>query len=125
MIHYFHLMNRASGLGIVAKCKCLSKERRRPNLLIGDQNEGIWGDIIGGGFSSSEKVSSVSFDKGASLNSETKNASVTPLNDELLADLPSLDDTEEHTSSEQKGFLQNCHFYIHGFSSKQVCAICF
>lgn len=101
------------------------KLRRVASSKLGDQNEGIWGDIIGGGFSSSEKVNSVSLDKGASFYSETKNASITPLNNELLADLPSPDDAEEHTSSEQKGFLQKCYFYVHGFSSKQVRAVYF
>jgi DNA replication regulator DPB11 len=105
------------------------KLRRVASSKLGDQNEGIWGDIIGGGFSSSEKVNSVSLDKGALVDSETKDASITQqtktLNNELLADLPTPDDPEEHTSSEQKGFLQGCYFHIHGFSSKQVRALCF
>ncbi|KAF3400291.1 S-M checkpoint control protein rad4 [Talaromyces pinophilus] len=100
------------------------KLRRVASTKLGDQNEGIWGDIIGSGFSSSEKFNSVSLDKGASLDSETKEASITQqtktLNNELLADSPSPDDYEEHISLEQKGFLQGCYFYIHGFSSKQV-----
>lgn len=101
------------------------KLRRVASSKLGDQNEGIWGDIIGGGFSSSEKVNSVSLDKGASFDLETKDASITQptqtLNNELLADLPSPDNSEEHTSLEQRGFLQGYYFYIHGFSSKQVC----
>jgi DNA replication regulator DPB11 len=104
------------------------KLRRVASSKLGDQNEGIWGDIIGGGFSSSEKVNSVSLDDGgASVDPQTKDASIIQkpktLNNELLADLPSTDDPDDHASSEQKGFLQGCYFHIHGFSSKQVRAL--
>ncbi|QGA14226.1 hypothetical protein EYB26_001879 [Talaromyces marneffei] len=100
------------------------KLRRVASSKLGDQNEGIWGDIIGGGFNSSEKVNSASLDKVSSVDSQTKEASIPQqtktLHNQLLADLPGPDDPDEHAASEQEGFLQGCYFYIHGFSSKQV-----
>lgn len=103
------------------------KLRRVASSKLGDQNEGIWGDIIGGGFNSSEKVNSASLDKVSSVDSQTKEASIPQqtktLHNQLLADLPGPDDPDEHAASEQEGFLQGCYFYIHGFSSKQVRAL--
>ncbi|EED22877.1 BRCT domain protein [Talaromyces stipitatus ATCC 10500] len=100
------------------------KLRRVASSKLGEQNEGIWGDIIGSGFSSSDKGNSVSIDKRSSVDTQTKENSVAQqnktLNNELLADRSSPVIPDERTSVEQNGFLQGCYFYIHGFTSKQV-----
>lgn len=102
------------------------KLRKVASAKLGDQNEGIWGDIIGGGFASSHSGRSVSRNKPTSADSqgnERPNEIKPTLQSELLAyHHPIAEPSEEH-SLQQQGFLHGRYFYIHGFSHKQVCAM--
>ncbi|OKL58061.1 hypothetical protein UA08_06598 [Talaromyces atroroseus] len=97
------------------------KLRRAASSKLGDQNETIWNDIMGGG--------SNSFDKGGTVSTSTSTgpqARETPtqvlnfFETEPSADSPNKTALEEDVSSESKGFLQGCYFYMNGFSSKQI-----
>lgn len=105
------------------------KLRRVASSKLGDQNEGIWDDIIGGGFNLSGKNNAVSIVRSASGGVQTKEGSTTQqtqaLENVLLADLPGTSSSDGDIAPESEGFLQGCYFYIHGFSSKQVRISCF
>jgi DNA replication regulator DPB11 len=91
---------------------------------LGDQNEGIWGDIVGGGFDLTESTDSIRLKTGTASLAKARPviqqvksfASETTINDRR----DSIILLDEELSSEPGGFLQDCYFYIHGFSSKQV-----
>lgn len=100
------------------------KLRRVASSKLGDQNEGIWGDIVGGGFDLTESTDSIrlktetaSLAKARPVMQQVKSfASETTINDRR----DSIILLDEELPSEPEGFLQDCYFYIHGFSSKQV-----
>ncbi|PYI00678.1 subunit of DNA polymerase II [Aspergillus sclerotiicarbonarius CBS 121057] len=99
------------------------KLRRIASAKLGDQNEGIWGDIVGSGFDSSEPkrpresqqksqtlVRSVSLQEPRSFASET-----------TFAEVQDPRPQPSETAVERRdGFLDGCYFFIHGFSSKQT-----
>lgn len=102
------------------------KLRRIASAKLGDQNEGIWGDIVGTGFDSSDpRPSRESLQRTQSLTkrpsilqesrsfaSETTFAEV---QEPLQPPPPPPAAVERH-----EGFLGDCFFFIHGFSTKQV-----
>lgn len=99
------------------------KLRRVASSKLGDQNEGIWGDIIGGGFTSSDKRNSAPIDISASTDTQAKEVPTQQLNffeSEPSTGASGKSPVEGGASLEPKGFLQGCYFYMHGYSSKQV-----
>lgn len=100
------------------------KLRRVASSKLGDLNEGIWGDIVGGDFDLTEstnpirlKTKNAQHAKIRPVIQEAKSfASETTINDRQDS-IPLLN---ENPHREPKGFLQDCYFFIHGFSSKQV-----
>jgi DNA replication regulator DPB11 len=97
------------------------KLRKVASTKLGDQNEKIWDDIMGGGFSSF-----VSVNTNASTDPQAREVPTQPLSffdTEVPGDYGS--SPELGASSQPRGFLQNCFFYMHGFSSKQVSKPCF
>ncbi|RAL14570.1 BRCT domain protein [Aspergillus homomorphus CBS 101889] len=100
------------------------KLRRIASAKLGDQNEGIWGDIIGVGFEvgdigrskGSQQSESRSLRKSISGLQEVKSfASETTMAEAQEPRPP----PPEPAASKDEGFLNGCFFYIHGFSSKQ------
>lgn len=107
------------------------KLRRIASTKLGDQNEGIWGDIVGSGFDSIELKSSrnsqlknddIKPPRPASVIQEAKSfASETTFSEVQESRPPPAIQT---AASRPGGFLDGCYFFIHGFSPKQVrCAI--
>lgn len=100
------------------------KLRRVASSKLGNQNEGIWGDIMGGGFETAERNPSISISSKAGDNAADNEIQVIPKDQHLgngnPLDQESTQPDEEQISKETNGFLQSCHFFIHGFSSKQV-----
>ncbi|KAL4889606.1 hypothetical protein BDV59DRAFT_195574 [Aspergillus ambiguus] len=102
------------------------KLRRIASAKLGDQNEGIWGDIVGGGFDnldfrrstgSQPRSGSQPLVRTASIVQEPRSfASESTFNEPQE---PRQQTTEPGKDS-NKGFLNNCYFHIHGFSSKQA-----
>lgn len=100
------------------------KLRRVASSKLGNQNEGIWGDIMGGGFETAERNPSISITSRAGDNAVDEETQATP-NDEYFGNGNPLDQESTQPPAEQllkemNGFLQGCYFFIHGFSSKQV-----
>lgn len=103
------------------------KLRRIASTKLGDQNEGIWGDIMGKGFDTSDQAQTESdqrdFDelppiKARSYIQEAKSfASETT----VTGRADSRSQSNVNPPGKQRGFLDNCYFFIYGFSSKQVC----
>ncbi|KAJ9365999.1 nucleotide excision repair factor [Paecilomyces variotii] len=103
------------------------KLRRIASTKLGDQNEGIWGDIMGRGFDTSDEAQTEtnqrSVDdlppiKARSVIQEAKSfASETTVAGRLE---PRSQSSNANPSEKQRGFLDNCYFFIHGFSSKQT-----
>ena len=99
------------------------KLRSAASSKLGDQNEKIWNDIMGGGFNSSDKGGSFSVNTGASTGPQAREIPTQSLDffeTEPSADSPNRSSLGEGVSSEPKGFLQGSSFYMNGFSSKQV-----
>lgn len=103
------------------------KLRRIASAKLGDQNEGIWGDIVGTGFENTDlkgsrdsqpKSNGPVPSRSASVIQEAKSfASETTFPDAQ----GSHQQTPEIASNRQDGFLQDCYFFVSGFSSRQVC----
>jgi DNA replication regulator DPB11 len=100
------------------------KLRRVASSKLGNQNEGIWGDIMGGGFETAERNPSISISSREGDNAAGEEIQAIP-KDKHFGNGDAFD--EESTQplagqplKEMNGFLQNCYFFIHGFSSKQV-----
>ncbi|OJJ51068.1 hypothetical protein ASPZODRAFT_148431 [Penicilliopsis zonata CBS 506.65] len=97
------------------------KLRRVASTKLVDQNEGIWGDIMGGGFDISESKRSLQRQQSEILPArpvlqlqESKSfASETTLD---FRPEPAL----EQEGDSSNGFLHGYYFFIHGFSEKQV-----
>ncbi|KAL1961676.1 hypothetical protein VTN77DRAFT_1314 [Rasamsonia byssochlamydoides] len=103
------------------------KLRRVASSKLGDQNEGIWGDIMGGGFEVAEngnsdtthpKTGNPPPGKARPVIQAVKSfASDTTVSDQRDRGLSVSD---EKLLDQPEGFLQNCYFFIHGFSPKQA-----
>ncbi|PYH43775.1 BRCT domain protein [Aspergillus saccharolyticus JOP 1030-1] len=100
------------------------KLRRIASTKLGDQNEGIWGDIIGINFEAgdfggrSQQSEKRALRKATSGLQEVKSfASETTMAEAHEARQPP---PEPAADSKDEGFLSGCFFYIHGFSSKQT-----
>ncbi|GAD93196.1 conserved hypothetical protein [Paecilomyces variotii No. 5] len=103
------------------------KLRRIASTKLGDQNEGIWGDIMGKGFDTSDQaqtdlnqgdVDELPPIKTRSVIQEAKSfASETTVTGrpDSRSQLSNVNPSEK-----QGGFLDNCYFFIYGFSSKQA-----
>ncbi|KAI9928125.1 hypothetical protein ASPWEDRAFT_131595 [Aspergillus wentii DTO 134E9] len=102
------------------------KLRRIASAKLGDQNEGIWGDIVGTGFENTDlkgsrdsqpKSNGPVPSRSASVIQEAKSfASETTFPDAQ----GSHQQTPEIASNRQDGFLQDCYFFVSGFSSRQT-----
>ncbi|KJK68612.1 twin BRCT domain protein [Aspergillus parasiticus SU-1] len=101
------------------------KLRRIASAKLVDQNEGIWGDIVGtGSRGSQQKDDSQLLAKRASMVQEAKSfASETTFaeafeqgNDKIQKHRQESSETTSH----RDGFLDGCYFFIHGFSAKQT-----
>lgn len=99
------------------------KLRRTASTKLVDQNENIWGDIIGAGFSNpdtlgpkeNEQDDENSEPPKPAIQAAQSFASETTFNESI--DNRQLPDT---SSKGPVGFLDGTYFYTHGFSSKQV-----
>ncbi|KAK1138358.1 protein kinase activating protein dpb11 [Aspergillus melleus] len=90
------------------------KLRRVASAKLGDQNEGIWGDIVGMG--SQPKEGSQKFTRRESIVQEARSfASETT----FAGPQGSRQQSTEATNS-RDGFLHDCFFFVYGFSSKQT-----
>jgi DNA replication regulator DPB11 len=103
------------------------KLRRVASTKLVDENEGIWGDIMGGGFEVAERGNPHPLhpttrnpppSKASPVIQEVKSfASETTVFDGRDRG-PSV--SEERSLDQPQGFLQNCYFFIYGFTPKQV-----
>lgn len=100
------------------------KLRRTASTKLVDQNENIWGDIIGAGFSNPDTLGSKENKQDdeeepeppkPAIQAAQSFASETTFNESI--DTRQLPDT---SSKGPAGFLDGAYFYTHGFSSKQV-----
>lgn len=101
------------------------KLRRVTSSKLGDQNEGIWGDIVGGGFTVEQNQATTVPPKEekppvapqmSKLQTARSFVSDTTVTDKRVGSFLLDNDADE----EPKGFLYGCRFYVHGFTSKQV-----
>ncbi|KAL4998688.1 BRCT domain-containing protein [Aspergillus recurvatus] len=101
------------------------KLRRIASAKLGDQNENIWGDIIGMGFETAEPRPSRE-ERQAANEQKQKNASVIQIAKSFASEttFPPQSQTREPTAEpvvdRRNGFLDGCFFLIHGFTSKQT-----
>ncbi|CEL03506.1 hypothetical protein ASPCAL04660 [Aspergillus calidoustus] len=101
------------------------KLRRIASTKLGDQNENIWGDIVGIGFETTAPKPSRE-ERQASFEKRSKDVSVLQVARSFASQTafgaPSQprERTVEPSVSHRKGFLDGCFFLIHGFSSKQT-----
>ncbi|PWY94150.1 subunit of DNA polymerase II [Aspergillus sclerotioniger CBS 115572] len=99
------------------------KLRRIASAKLGDQNEGIWGDIVGTGFDSSEpkrpresQQRSQSLIKSAFILQESRSFA----SETTFAEVQERPQPSEAAVERRDGFLDGCYFFIHGFSTKQT-----
>jgi len=103
------------------------KLRRIASTKLGDQNENIWGDIVGIGFETAPPKPSRE-DRQASFEKRSKDVAVLQVAKSFVSqttfDAPSQPrgKSTEPVVNQRNGFLDGCFFLIHGFSSKQVCS---
>lgn len=104
------------------------KLRRVASAKLGDQNENIWGDIVGIGYETAEPKPSRE-DRQAANERRQKDAPALQVAKSFASETTfaapsqSREPTAEPAVERQSGFLDECFFLIHGFSSKQVCSI--
>ncbi|KNG87333.1 subunit of DNA polymerase II [Aspergillus nomiae NRRL 13137] len=102
------------------------KLRRIASAKLVDQNEGIWGDIVGtGSRGSQQKDDSQLLAKRASMVQEAKSfaSETTFAEPQEQSNVDKLQRPRQQVSeaaSHRDGFLDGCYFFIHGFSSKQT-----
>lgn len=105
------------------------KLRRIASAKLGDQNEGIWGDIVGTGFDNSDTKAPKSNGQSPANPLPPKAVSVIQeaksfASDTTFAEAPeSYRQPSESIPNDPNGFLHGCYFFIHGFSQKQVCIL--
>ncbi|KAL4747865.1 hypothetical protein BDW72DRAFT_181780 [Aspergillus terricola var. indicus] len=101
------------------------KLRRIASVKLGDQNENIWGDIIGMGFETAEPRPSRE-ERQAANEQKQKNAPAVQIAKSFASEttFAPLSQTREPTAESvvdrRNGFLDGCFFLIHGFTSKQT-----
>ncbi|RDW63154.1 BRCT domain protein [Aspergillus mulundensis] len=101
------------------------KLRRIASTKLSNENENIWGDIIGMGFETAEPKPSRE-ERQASNEQRQKNAPVLQIAKSFASETtfarPSQprEPTAEPVVDHRNGFLDGCFFLIHGFSSKQT-----
>ncbi|KAL3459078.1 BRCT domain-containing protein [Aspergillus heterothallicus] len=101
------------------------KLRRIASTKLGDQNENIWGDIVGIGFETAAPKPSRE-DRQASFEKRSKDVAVLQVAKSFVSqttfDAPSQPrgTSTEPIVNQRTGFLVGCFFLIHGFSSKQT-----
>lgn len=103
------------------------KLRRVGSTKLSDQNEGIWGDIVGKGFDASdivqEKVEDLAANQEFAADSNvTIRECRSPADERAAGEDPTKRRalTKGTTAEQPKGFLDGCYFFPHGFSSKEV-----
>ncbi|RHZ68054.1 hypothetical protein CDV55_104983 [Aspergillus turcosus] len=105
------------------------KLRRIASTKLVDQNEGIWGAIVGSGFENNElRRSTNSQPKSDNLTSSeiARKASVVQEVKSFASETTfaegqgSRQDTSEVRPANNNGFLDGCYFFIYGFSPKQT-----
>ncbi|KAL4802147.1 BRCT domain-containing protein [Aspergillus unguis] len=100
------------------------KLRRIASAKLGDQNENIWGDIVGIGFETAAPKPSRE-ERQAANERRQKDASAIQVAKSFASEttFASASQTREPTTEpavdRQNGFLDGCFFLIHDFSSKQ------
>ncbi|KAL4920553.1 BRCT domain-containing protein [Aspergillus aurantiobrunneus] len=101
------------------------KLRRMASAKLGDQNENIWGDIVGIGFETAEPQPSRG-ERQALNERKPKHAPAIQIAKSFASESFSVapsqthEPTAEPTVDRRNGFLDGCFFLIHGFSSKQT-----
>ena len=103
------------------------KLRRIASTKLGDQNEGIWGDIMGRGFDTSDEAQTETNQRSVDDLPPIKARSVIQEARSFASETtvagrpePRSQLSNANPPEKQRGFLDNCYFFIHGFSSKQV-----
>lgn len=111
------------------------KLRRVASAKLSSQNEGIWTDIVGGGFGPQERRTSEWDKHGQSVETPVDHSSQTLTGDTNTAQLaPSERNATKKTlgsvqpvskgpdtSGVKRGLFQGKRFYIYGFDQRQVC----
>ncbi|KAL4795872.1 hypothetical protein BDV19DRAFT_362229 [Aspergillus venezuelensis] len=101
------------------------KLRRIASTKLGDQNENIWGDIVGIGFETAEPRPSRE-DRQALHEQKTKGASTIQVAKSFASEATFAAPSQPRepaalaAANVRNGFLEGCFFLIHGFSSKQA-----
>ncbi|KAL2826524.1 BRCT domain-containing protein [Aspergillus cavernicola] len=101
------------------------KLRRIASAKLVDQNENIWGDIVGMGFETAEPKPSRE-ERLASYERKSRDASVIQIAKSFASETVFTAPSQSHEQptepivNRRDGFLDDCFFLIHGFSSKQT-----
>ncbi|KAL4901645.1 hypothetical protein BDW74DRAFT_187267 [Aspergillus multicolor] len=101
------------------------KLRRIASTKLSNQNENIWGDIIGMGFETAEPKPSRE-ERQAANEQKQKNAPVLQIAKSFASESTFAPPSQPHEPKAEpavdrrNGFLDGCFFLIHGFSSKQA-----
>lgn len=91
------------------------KLRRIASAKLVDQNEDIWGDIVGAGLQNNESKTPRNDSKnGASANNGPAPAK------SFASETTFSEATHPESTTSANGFLHGSHFYIHGFTAKRV-----
>ncbi|GAQ09828.1 S-M checkpoint control protein rad4 [Aspergillus lentulus] len=105
------------------------KLRRIASTKLVDQNEGIWGAIVGAGFENNElrrSTNSQPKNEDVPFSKITRKASVVQEAKSFASETTfaeaqgSRQDTSEVRPASNNGFLDGCFFFIYGFSPKQT-----
>lgn len=103
------------------------KLRRIASTKLGDQNEGIWSDIMGKGFDTSSQAQTEMNQRDVDRLPPIKTRSIIQEAKSFASETTVLDRPDSrsqlstvNSADKQRGFLHECHFFIHGFSSKHV-----
>lgn len=102
------------------------KLRRVASAKLGDQNEGIWGDIVGMGFDNPDSGRSKGSQQKEGSQKLTRRESIVQearsfASETTFAEVQGSRQHSTEATSVRDGFLHNCYFLVYGFSSKQVC----
>jgi DNA replication regulator DPB11 len=100
------------------------KLRRIASTKLVDQNESIWGDIVGTGFDNNETNGTKKATEGPGFQAPKPAIQAYK---SFASETTFSESTQPHqlpvaVSAKDNGFLHTTYFFIHGFSSKQVCA---
>ena len=101
------------------------KLRRVASAKLGDQNEGIWGDIVGMGFENGDSGRSTSSQQKGGSQKLTRRESIVQearsfASETTFAEAQGSRQQSHEATSDGDGFLHDCFFLVYGFSSKQV-----